>query len=270
MRVINQGSLLRCLADPAHGFGVHPRLFGTAARRDHWRCTARREPYHWLLLALEGRSDCQVGKKRIVLEPGDLIWIPPDTEHDMHWSPMFGFAEVYFRITDGPEHLGTTTEAQGWQQVGYVKAQLDRIADEIQLGGAHSSWRLRALVVDLIIELWRHHLTAHAPITGLTVDQQARLVRFARLQINQGLTPADLAHHLDLSPNYFSRQFRRSFGLTPRAWLTRERLRAAADLLARSHLTVYQVAERFGYNDVPQFSRQFKQVMGISPKKYRQ
>lgn len=269
MPVIKPEPWLERLMSPDCGFAVHPQFFGTAIRSDRWRCKDRHEPYHWLLLALEGRSDCRTGATRIVLEPGDLIWIPPDRAHDMTWSDTFGFAEVYFQLMDGSGHLMTTDATCGWRQVGYIKARLDGIADEIQLGGLHHHLRLRALIADLVIELWRHQPGNDTSIAGLTVDQQTKLARFARFHITEGLTPADLARHLDLSPNYFSRQFHRSFGLTPRAWLTRERLRAAADLIARSHLTVYQVADRFGYGDAPQFSRQFKRVMGVSPMQYR-
>ena len=40
--------------------------------------------------------------------------------------------------------------------------------------------------------------------------------------------------------------------------------------LRNSHMPMYAVAERCGYDDQNIFSRQFKQVMGCSPSVYRQ
>ncbi len=269
LRVLDRDTWLAALLNGQMSFDVDRRFFGTTVRSDGWNCIERVVPRHWLLLALEGRSDCRCPGSSITLDPGDLIWIPPHTPHDMIWSPTFRFAEVYFHLMDQDDHLVTTDRPRVWRQVGHVKAATDRIADEIQLGGNHHDLRLRARLADMVIELWRAGSASSAKSAGLTPDQQTQLVRYTRAHLAEAVTPADLAALLDLSPNYFSRLFSRTFKLTPRAWLNRERLRAAAELLSRSHLTVYQVADRFGYSDVPQFSRQFKSVMGVSPMAYR-
>ena len=79
-------------------------------------------------------------------------------------------------------------------------------------------------------------------------------------------TPRDLAVELHLSADYFSRAFRRTFSVSPRRWLLNERIRLAAMLLAKPGLSVSEVAYQFGYRDVYLFSRQFKQVFGLSPR----
>jgi AraC family transcriptional regulator, arabinose operon regulatory protein len=49
----------------------------------------------------------------------------------------------------------------------------------------------------------------------------------------------------------------------------RERVRRAGVDLAESSMSVTAVAERNGYEDIYFFSRQFKQVTGLSPRQYR-
>ncbi len=49
----------------------------------------------------------------------------------------------------------------------------------------------------------------------------------------------------------------------------RERIRSAAARLADSTLNVSEVATEHGYRDLTLFSRQFRQIMGTSPRAYR-
>jgi AraC-like DNA-binding protein len=50
----------------------------------------------------------------------------------------------------------------------------------------------------------------------------------------------------------------------------RQRLHYAAQRLLESGLNVTEAALELGYSDVFLFSRQFKQVLGCSPRTYRQ
>jgi AraC family transcriptional regulator, arabinose operon regulatory protein len=70
--------------------------------------------------------------------------------------------------------------------------------------------------------------------------------------------------------DYFSRRFRRHFGVPPRTWLTQERVRRAKVLLLESELSIQQVARRVGFDNQRFFATQFRRLNGESPSKYRQ
>ena len=99
--------------------------------------------------------------------------------------------------------------------------------------------------------------------------QREALEEWAHRDGRVQVTPAQLAAHLGLSADYFTRLFRKSYGISPRAWIVRERIKMAAVRLLESHLNIGEVAEEFGYSDIFFFSSQFKQVMGQSPRHYR-
>ena len=66
-----------------------------------------------------------------------------------------------------------------------------------------------------------------------------------------------------------SRLFRRRHNMGFQAWLQRQRMDKAAELLARSGLSVTAVAHRVGYHNLSRFSRHFHRHHGCLPRKWQ-
>jgi AraC-like DNA-binding protein len=85
--------------------------------------------------------------------------------------------------------------------------------------------------------------------------------------------PVDLAaasHQAGLSPFHFLRLFARVVGATPHQYLTRTRLRRAAQLLAGETRSITDVAYESGFGDLSNFVRTFGRAAGVSPRRFRQ
>ncbi|MCS7012461.1 MAG: AraC family transcriptional regulator [Chloroherpetonaceae bacterium] len=65
------------------------------------------------------------------------------------------------------------------------------------------------------------------------------------------------------------RKFKQEVGLTPIAFINRERVRRAAELLLRTSLRVADIGYQVGFSSVSYFTRCFKKCMGITPSQYR-
>ncbi len=83
------------------------------------------------------------------------------------------------------------------------------------------------------------------------------------------LTVADLAAAATLSPAYFSREFRRTFGETPHQYLLTRRLERAAALLRTTDRSVTEICFAVGLNSLGSFTTSFTRVFGRSPAAYR-
>lgn len=77
-----------------------------------------------------------------------------------------------------------------------------------------------------------------------------------------------LAELAGLSLSQLERQFRRVFHLTPQQWLTRLRIDAATRHLQGSD-TIAAIGMACGFSDQSAFSRQFKAMVGLTPRDYR-
>ncbi|WP_405154225.1 ABC transporter substrate-binding protein [Paenibacillus sp. FSL K6-0108] len=85
------------------------------------------------------------------------------------------------------------------------------------------------------------------------------------------LTREQLAREVNVSPEHFSREFKKHTGLTFVEYVTRLRIRIVQEqlLFANPIPTLQELAKLTGYRDTFYLSRKFKQTVGCAPTLYR-
>ena len=79
-----------------------------------------------------------------------------------------------------------------------------------------------------------------------------------------------LAEMSGMSDKYFQRCFRQVMGESPKSYLRRIRLQAAAYYLKWSDASIVQLALHYGYNTHGGFTKAFRKAYGISPQEFRE
>ena len=79
----------------------------------------------------------------------------------------------------------------------------------------------------------------------------------------------DLARAAGFSRAHFSREFRRTFGEAPHAYLLTRRLERAAALLRNTDRSVIDICFSVGLQSVGSFTTSFTRAYGMSPTAYR-
>lgn len=97
----------------------------------------------------------------------------------------------------------------------------------------------------------------------------ARAIDYLDAHYDRDVNLVDLAAVAGLSRTGLIRAFRAATGLTPHAWLTDRRVRAARGQLARG-LSPSEVAFACGFYDQSHLNRAFKARVGVTPGAYRQ
>lgn len=99
------------------------------------------------------------------------------------------------------------------------------------------------------------------------------IVEKAKAYINQhlseNLSVASLAELTFVSPNYFSRLFKRVTGHGCNEYIVRKRIEKACTLLEMTNFNTGKIADMVGYNDTNYFSLAFKKHCGVTPTSYR-
>jgi AraC-like DNA-binding protein len=96
----------------------------------------------------------------------------------------------------------------------------------------------------------------------------ARVVDELRARLEEQVRVQRLAQLARMSVSQLERQFQRVFQLSPRELLTQLRIEKATRLLA-SGGSIASIALACGYSDHSAFTRQFRAVVGVTPRAYR-
>ena len=96
-----------------------------------------------------------------------------------------------------------------------------------------------------------------------------RVVRYLNGNFQRQIRLEELARMAAMSENSLLHHFSGMIGTTPMKYLTRLRIRYAAELLHNTDMPVAEVAERAGFADPAYFSRAFRRETGLAPLDYR-
>ncbi len=78
------------------------------------------------------------------------------------------------------------------------------------------------------------------------------------------------AEKANMSRRTFDRKFRANFNLTPKEWLTHQRLNLAKDILENHTYSIEKVAELSGFTNATTMRHHFRKEVGVSPGVHRE
>lgn len=87
--------------------------------------------------------------------------------------------------------------------------------------------------------------------------------------VSTGLSVEELAFLCHMSPATFRRHFKRLYGMPPREWLKRERMKLAARAMASEGKSPSQIYGELGFATPSAFGRAFRRHFGQTPGQYR-
>jgi transcriptional regulator GlxA family with amidase domain len=108
-----------------------------------------------------------------------------------------------------------------------------------------------------------------APVPELRSDSFARVTEWMLANLDQDLTVDLLARRALMSSRTFARRFRAETGTTPAAWLNRQRILRAQQLLEQSDEGLEQVARLAGFGTAAVMRHHFLKVLQTTPTNYR-
>ncbi|BBH18877.1 hypothetical protein Back11_02220 [Paenibacillus baekrokdamisoli] len=105
--------------------------------------------------------------------------------------------------------------------------------------------------------------TMHEADTAHVIEEQLQ-----RLSMSQG-SISQMASELNISRSQYTKIFTKTYGISPRQYVTELKLKRAKHLLVSTSWTIEDIAARLGFHSASHFSRQFRQGTGVSPAQFR-
>jgi len=196
---------------------------------------------------------------------------------DIHMQPQL-LSQLFAAPTrDLPTELQPLVRGEAWQQrfspqtTGEMRSVVKQMIDCPFLGAAKRLY-LQGKVFELMA-LQLNGVMADQTATTASVkpDTIARIHHAAeilRSQLEQPPSQAELAQQVGVSYCTLHKGFVATFGMTPFAYLTQQRMKQAEYLLRELNSTVAEVANQVGYANPARFAAAFKRQCGMTPSDY--
>jgi YesN/AraC family two-component response regulator len=100
-------------------------------------------------------------------------------------------------------------------------------------------------------------------------DDVQRAKEYILANISNDISVKDVADYVHLSPEYFSKLFKKETGENVKNYILRIKVDAAKDLLENPNIPVSMVASELGYSNFSHFTQMFKKHENVTPSEYR-
>jgi Transcriptional regulator containing an amidase domain and an AraC-type DNA-binding HTH domain len=107
------------------------------------------------------------------------------------------------------------------------------------------------------------------PVPERRVDSFAEVTDWMLQNLDQDLTVDQLARKALMSARTFARRFRADLGTTPAAWLNRQRILRAQQLLEQTDAGLEEIARLAGFGSAAVMRHHFLKVLQTTPTAYR-
>ncbi|MGN0399804.1 MAG: helix-turn-helix domain-containing protein [Blautia sp.] len=87
--------------------------------------------------------------------------------------------------------------------------------------------------------------------------------------IKERITIEDLADTFGVSASYLSRLFKEETGISVSTYIRQQKIEVAKNLLQFSEYSMIDIANRLSFSSQSHFIQQFRDIVGMTPKKYR-
>ena len=228
-----------------------------------------------VIYCVAGKGYYRQGGKEWTVKPGDLLYCFPMTHHvyraddadpwTIHWMHVTGgkvkFYERLLGLSIGQPlvHIGIQPDVVYLFNMLYTLFRT--VFDERQFQAIRACAQM---ILSRIAVLPQSVSVSPVQIRNI----QEVLATMERV-VDDDWDLNRFAAEAGVTPEHFSRLFKKVTGFSPIDYFLRLKIRKACSLLATTELLVKQIAFQLSFHEHSHFTRLFKKVIGLAPEQYR-
>lgn len=238
-----------------------------AVDRNHYSTRSVRKDYY-MMYVIKGSQPISFDSKTFVIADGDFLILEPNTQYSYSakdaavnylWLHFTGYRAQQKLLAAG---LKTNTIMHCGHSVRIIELW-ERMCHEFTIHDKHFENMSNAIFTQILTAFSRKIQS-----TDREKILQKSLV-YIHENYHQIIRIATLAKIEGVSESHYRALFAKFYGESPIEYITKQRIMSAVYILENTDCRLEEIATLVGYNDVYYFGKKFKQIIGISPGKYR-
>ena len=248
------------------------------AKRSHTSSRSGLQSFLFFVV-ISGSGNLTYDGKNYTLSQGSCVFINCKTPYShttadsdlwkLRWIHFFGptLSSIYDKYCERGGRPAFSLSTGELAQVTAVWNDLMTIAKSSDhLKDMRINEQLGALLTLIMEQSWHPEDRTTAPKRALVVDVKSYIDE----HYNETISLDDLSNRFYIDKYYLTKTFRSQFGLNISTYIRDIRITKAKQLLRFSDKTVEEIGYEVGIGNPAYFSRVFKEVEGVGPKKYRE
>jgi AraC-like DNA-binding protein len=250
--------------------GYYPRA------KDHY--TYRKKGLHenFLFYCVDGRGWYEISGQHYTVGPNEFFILPQDAEHAYGSSPDHPWS-IYW-IHFGGDSLPELNKVQAVQKhfkPFYIKNNGDiiplfnKIYKTLELGYSIDNLLFANMCLAEFLTLFVYNSRHYEAAATEKIDCVDSAILYMQQHINDNLSLNELSSQYNYSVSRFSNLFKQKTGYAPIDYFVQMKMQKACQQLDFTNRSVKDIAFSMGFDDPYYFSKRFRTIIGMSPKKYR-
>lgn len=251
--------------------------------------------FYEMVFIVSGSGTHFTKDNELALNPGNVFVIVPGMQHGYKdvknlvlYNILFGkrlFKDKFFDLTDMPGYQSLFTIEPAYRndnrfasmlrltpaQLSELLPLIDRMlaeSDSTDYGNGAKSLAF-AYLMELLVMIFRIYEETPRGDNQMIL-RLADVFSYIESHTDQPVTTEELMEVTNMSASTLNRYFKKCTGLSPIEFHTHKRIELACKLIRTTPLSMSAISDATGFADPNYFSRQFRKVMHMSPREYKE
>jgi AraC-like DNA-binding protein len=253
-----------------HSIGFYPKA------KDHYTYRKKGLPENFLFYCVDGHGWYELEGQRHEIGPNEFFILPQNVEHAYGNDPEHPWS-IYW-IHFGGEGLAAFNETLAVQRhfkPFLIKNNVQTISvftkiyKALQLGYSIDNLLFANMCLSHFLTLFIYNSRHYETVESENPDCVDGAILYMQQHIDENISLNELSKHYNYSVSRFSNLFRQKTGYAPIDYFLQMKMQKACQQLDFTTHSIKYIAFSMGFDDPYYFSKRFKTIIGVSPKKYR-
>lgn len=231
--------------------------------------------YYTIHFVLKGKGYFFINNKKYTINANQCFLIPPDhvTLYKADPSDPWNYIWICFNGDQAASilkhcHLCLESPVLSFQSVSPYQNTILEMMEHPKLTPAGECY-IQSGLYRIMAMLEEHVGSSYTDIESNNNFYISQAIEYITKSTFLDITVVDIADYLHISRTYLFKLFKNNLNTTPKAFLTAAKIANARELLAKTDISIANIATSSGYQNYFAFSKAFKRETGMTPSDYR-